>query len=122
MLSGANVNAQLSHREAQGLFLAALDQELPAVDEERLHQHLDDCVNCEEAWERYTRTVGQLQRLPREKAPQALSSVILRRVRRRRFALREVAQNQLAYRPPVEAIIPILLGVAVAVLLLLWAG
>ncbi|MBI3184935.1 MAG: zf-HC2 domain-containing protein [Myxococcales bacterium] len=113
---------QLSHSEARGLFLAALDDELPDREGERLRAHLDGCADCRTGWERYHRTAELLGRVERERVPPALATLIMRRVRRRRlFGQRGLFQAQVYYRVPVEAIIPVLLGVLVAAFLVLIA-
>jgi predicted anti-sigma-YlaC factor YlaD len=116
------VQAQLSHKEAKGLFLAALDEDLAERDELRLREHLGECGDCRTGWERYAKTVNRLQKVEREKAPKALSTIIMRRVRRRRiFGHRGMNLAHMNYRVPVEAIIPVLLGVLVAAFLVLAA-
>jgi anti-sigma factor RsiW len=116
------VQTQLSHKEAKGLFMAALDDELADHDESQLQAHLDECGECRTRWERYSRTVKRVRRTDRERAPAALSTVIMRRVRRRRFL--GARRNELAnayYRFPAEAVIPILIGVLVAAMLVMLA-
>ena len=113
---------QLTHRDATRLFPALIDQELAEVEQVRLREHLDGCDACRQGWERYSRAVGKVRSLERERAPAALATVIARRVRRRRtFAGRGLALAHANYRVPFEVIIPILLGVLVAALLLLAA-
>ncbi len=117
------MQAQLSHQEAKGLFLAALDEELAARDQARLHAHLDQCGDCRTGYQRYAQVVSRVQSIERERAPQQLSTVIMRRVRRRRlFGARGLALAHAQYRVPVEAIIPVLLGVLMAAFLVLSAG
>lgn len=116
------VEAQLSHREAKGLFLAALDDELAEREELRLRAHLDHCDDCRSGWDRYARVVKRVQKVERERAPRSLASIIIRRVRRRRiFGHRAMAMAYANYRVPVEAIIPVLMGVAVAAFLVMMA-
>lgn len=116
------MEAQLSHREAKGLFLAAVDEALVERDELRLRDHLERCDDCRAGYERYARTVRRVQHVQREKAPSGLSKMILRRARRRRqFGRRALQWVHAQQRVPVEAIIPVLLGVLVAALLILAA-
>jgi predicted anti-sigma-YlaC factor YlaD len=117
------VQPNLSHEEARRLFGARVDEELPRREEEKLCAHLDACVDCRAGWERYARAVTVVRRARREKAPPGLARTILRRVRRRRIdGLRGVHRAHLDYRVPVEAAIPVLVGIAVAVLLMLLAA
>ena len=79
------MQVELSHKEAKSLFGALVDEELPKKDELRLRSHLDSCVDCRSGWQRYERAVKVVRGVQREKAPPALASTILRRVRRNRF-------------------------------------
>ena len=64
----------------------------------------------------------RLKHVEREKAPASLSTIIMRRVRRRRFfGARRAELAQAYYRFPAEAIIPILIGVLVAAMLVFLA-
>lgn len=116
------MQVELSHNEAKGLFGALVDEELARRDELRLLTHLDSCVDCRSGWQRYEKAVKTIRGVEREKAPPALASQILRRVRRRRIqGARALHLAHLQYRVPVEAIIPVLLGILVAVMLMLMA-
>ena len=116
------MNAELSHKEARKLFFQYADDELVASEKERLRLHLDGCADCRAGWDRYTRTVKSLRGTTKEKAPPHLSTQIMRRVRQqRRFGFRRTLDMQNAYRMPVETIIPVLLGVAVAAWLMIAA-
>ena len=114
------METQLSHREVQGLFVAAVDEALPPLKVQRFEHHLQGCPDCRAGWDRYARTVQRVKGLPRERAPEALATLIARRLKRKRpFLLRSLSQAN--YRVPVEIIVPVLLAVVVAVLVLLLA-
>ncbi len=116
------MQVELSHKEAKSLFGALVDEELPAKEQLRLRSHLDTCDNCRQGWERYSRAVTVVRKVEREKAPPQLASNILRRVRRRKWlGQRNVHLAHVQYRFPVEAIIPVLLGILVAAMLVLLA-
>ena len=116
------MEAQLSHREAKSLFLAALDDDLAEREERKLRAHLDQCQDCRSGWDRYARVVKKVQRVERERAPKSLATMIMRRVRRRRiFGSRGMHLAYSNYRVPVEAIIPVLIGVLVAAFLVMMA-
>ncbi|MHB8879358.1 MAG: zf-HC2 domain-containing protein [Myxococcaceae bacterium] len=116
------MEAQLSHREAKGLFLAALDDDLAEREQNKLRAHLDECQDCRSGLDRYAKVVKRVQKVERLKAPKTLASVIMRRVRRRRiFGHRGMQAAYAAYRVPVEAIIPVLIGVLVAAFLVMMA-
>jgi predicted anti-sigma-YlaC factor YlaD len=118
-----DVQLSLSHEEARNLFGARVEEELPSRKEEQLRAHLDACRDCRAGWERYARAVTVVRRVGREKAPPSLAASILRRVRRRRIeGLRGVHRAHLDHRVPVEAVIPVLLGIGVAVVLMLLAA
>ncbi|WP_246357424.1 anti-sigma factor family protein [Pyxidicoccus fallax] len=112
----------MNHREARALFLALADDELPAPKAQAVRSHLDDCADCRAGWEGYARTVQRLKGVEREKAPPALATQVMNRVRhQRRFGLRALHTTHMHYRVPVEIIIPLLLGVAVAAFLFMAA-
>lgn len=116
------MNSELSHKEARKLFFQYADDELASNERQRLQLHLDGCEDCRKGWDRYTRTVKALRGTTKEKAPPHLATQILRRARReRRFGWRRTLNMQNVYRVPVETFVPVLLGVAVAVWLMLAA-
>lgn len=116
------MQVELSHKEARGLFGALVDEELPAREQLRLRSHLEVCGDCRTGWERYHRAVGAVRSVEREKAPPQLAGNILRRVRRQKYmGNRTLHLSHLHQRVPVEAAIPVLLGVLVAVMLVLLA-
>jgi len=111
---------RLDHREAKALFFALADEELPAPEAQAVREHLDGCEECREGWQRYERTVQRLRGTEREKAPPALASLVMTRVRRqRRFGLKGLYQAHAQHRFPVEILIPVLLAAAVAAFLLM---
>jgi len=112
----------MDHREAQALFLALADDDLPAPKALEVRTHLDGCEDCRQGWQRYASTVKRLQGVAREKAPPALATMVLSRVRRkRRFGLRGLHAMHMNHRLPVEILIPLLLAAAVAAFLVLAA-
>ncbi|MBX5482343.1 MAG: zf-HC2 domain-containing protein [Myxococcaceae bacterium] len=112
----------MSHKEARSLFGALIDDELPKREALRLRSHLDACVDCRSGWERYERAVRIVRGVEREKPHPALATLILRRVRRRRIhGARALHLSHVHNRVPVEAIIPVMLGIAVAAVLILMA-
>jgi predicted anti-sigma-YlaC factor YlaD len=116
------VQVELSHKEARSLFGALVDEELPGRDQLRLRSHLESCGDCRQGWERYSRAVGVVRNVEREKAPPQLAGTILLRIRRRRLqGNRGLQLAHAQYRVPVEAIIPVLLGILVAAMLVLMA-
>ncbi|MCE9672960.1 zf-HC2 domain-containing protein [Myxococcus stipitatus] len=113
----------MSHREAKDLFLALADDELPAPQAQAVRTHLDGCDECRHGWEGYSRTVRRLQSVEREKAPPAMASLVMTRVRRqRRFGgLKGLHMAHMHQRFPVEILIPLLLAAAVAAFLVMAA-
>ncbi|ATB38096.1 transmembrane transcriptional regulator [Cystobacter fuscus] len=111
--------AQLSHRETRALFIAFADEELPADTAREVRSHLDTCGECQQGWQAYSSTVLRVRQVPRHKAPPALASQVLARVKRqRRSGLRGLQLAHAHYRLPVEVLIPVLLAAAVAAYLL----
>ncbi|MGQ0505862.1 MAG: zf-HC2 domain-containing protein [Myxococcaceae bacterium] len=116
------MNAELSHREAKGLFFAHADQALDAASEQKLTQHLDACNDCRIGWDRYHRAVESVRNVEREKAPPMLASVLARRARRRRpFGIKGMQFLHAHHRLPAEMMLPLLVAAALAALLLMLA-
>jgi len=117
------MSAQLSHRETRALFIAFADEELPAEKAREVRSHLDGCGECQRGWQHYSTTVQRLKGVERHKAPPALASQVMARVKRqRRSGLRRLTLMHAHYRLPVEIIIPVLLAAAVAAYLLMSAS
>jgi anti-sigma factor RsiW len=107
------------HQEYRSMFPALVDDELDGDLVTNLRAHLEICDECRSGWKRYERAVALVRQVPREKAPEALTAVIMRRIRRRKSAmLRREHVLALAYRTPYGVVIPIILAAAVAALLL----
>lgn len=106
--------------ELEQLFVDAVDETLPDGDQQRLKAELEGSVELKASYEKYARAVKLLKSAPREKAPDALASMVMRRVRRRRlFGQRGLHTAYMQYRVPVEVLIPILVGVLVAAFLII---
>lgn len=118
-----DVEPRLNHRETRALFLALADDDLPAPQARAVRTHLDGCEECREGWDRYSRTVQRVRGVEREKAPPALASLVMGRVRRqRRFGLKGLHLSYAQHRFPVEILIPLLLAAAVAAFLVMSAS
>lgn len=118
-----DVEPQLSHREAKSLFFALADEELPAPQAQAVRTHLDGCDECRAGWDKYARTVQRVRKVEREKAPPAMASLVMNRVKReRRFGLRKLHLAHINHRLPVEILIPVLLAAAVAAFLVMSAS
>jgi anti-sigma factor RsiW len=100
------------------LFQEAVDGALDAAQEAALERALADDPALRARFDAYRGAVSRLQAAPRARAPQALSAMVLRRSRRRRFQLGQ-ADGTHGMRVPAEVLVPILLGVLAAVLLVL---
>lgn len=112
------MRTELSKAEVERLFIGAADDALAERDAVRLRQGLEEDSALKGKFEKYNQAIALLKKAPKEKAPPALASVIMRRVRRRRLWGRNNAHTiQMQYRVPVEVIVPILLGVLVAAFL-----
>ncbi|MBZ4401835.1 zf-HC2 domain-containing protein [Myxococcus sp. MISCRS1] len=117
-----DVDPRMNHREARALFLALADDELPAPQAQAVRTHLDGCDECRHGWEGYSRTVQRVRGVQKEKAPPALASLVMTRVRRqRRFGLKGLHMAHMNHRFPVEILIPLLLAAAVAAFLVMAA-
>lgn len=112
---------ELTKAEVERLFVGAVDDSLDANDAAAFRQLLSGDAELKGRFEQYTSAVKALKTLPREKAPAALASMIMRRTKRRRSMFRSMAAHEATYRVPVEVIIPLLLAATVAAFLLLAA-
>lgn len=110
--------SELAHTEVQGLFSAYVDQELPPPELERFVAHVEACDGCMEGLERFERTVEQVRQVPRAQAPNAFTRQVLRRVKhRKRRAASVLPFLDGSLHLPAEAIIPIVIAAAVALLI-----
>ncbi len=113
----------LSHETATGLFSAYVDAELPPPDERLLEDHLGRCESCREEYDRFATAVALVRGSPRTRPAGDFTSRVVKRTkraRRRELGL-QGASALLATRFPVEAAVPILLAVAVALMLVMMA-
>ena len=112
------MRTELSKAEVERLFVGAADDALGERDAVRLRAGLDGDEELKGRFDKYQNAIALLKKAPKEKAPAALSSVIMRRVRRRRVWGRNSLHTfHMNYRVPVEVIVPILIGVLVAAFL-----
>lgn len=109
---------ELSKAEVERLFMGAVDDALAGADAATFEEELAADAELKARFERYQKTVGLLKGAPKEKAPDALATMILRRTRRRRFSVR-TRDLHAAYRLPAEVVIPLLVAVLVAMFMLL---
>ena len=106
---------ELTKAEVERLFVGAVDDAHPDADAIRLREGLDDDSALKARFEKYNKAIQLLKQAPKERAPESLSTVIMRRVRRRRVWGRNAIHTMhMQYRVPVEVILPVLIGVLVA--------
>lgn len=106
---------ELSKSEVERLFTGAVDDSLSDADVATLEADPELKAKLAD----YERAVKLLRDAPKEKAPDALASMILRRTRRRRFHARDV--QQLAWRFPAEVVVPLAIAALVALFMVLAA-
>lgn len=112
------VRSELTKADVERLFIGAADGALPEQDAIRLRKAVDDDSELKGRFEKYQKTIQLLKKAPRERAPESLATVIMRRVRRRRLWGRNSTHTlHMQYRVPVEVLIPVLIGVLVAAFL-----
>ncbi len=110
---------ELSKAEVERLFVAAVDGDLAEADSAKFDEALESDVALKSRYEKYQRAVGLMRKQPREQAPVALASVIMRRTRRRRSMMHSLRLHEVNLaRVPAEVLIPLLLAVAVALFLM----
>jgi anti-sigma factor RsiW len=111
------VRRELSKNEVERLFVGAVDDALPGADASQFDAQLTENPELKARFAQYQRAIALLKEAPKEKAPDALASMILRRTRRRRFQLRSrEIQN---FRFPMEVVVPMLIAALVAMFMLL---
>ena len=108
---------ELSKDEVERLFTGAVDGALAEKDASEFDAELAANPELTAQFAKYQRAISMLKETPREKAPDALSSLILRRTRRRRFANR-TREIQHAHFPA-EVVIPMIIAALVAMFMLL---
>ena len=112
------MRTELTKADVERLFVGAADDALPEQDAIRLREGLDDDSALKARFEKYNKAIQLLKKAPKERAPESLSTVIMRRVRRRRLWGRNSTHTMhMQYRVPVEVLIPVLIGVLVAMFL-----
>lgn len=110
---------ELSKNEVERLFAAAVDDQLAEAEAFRFKGAIETDVELKSRYEQYRRAVQLMRAQPRERAPAALASVILRRTRRRRSVMHSLRLHEVNFsRVPVEVLIPLLLAAAVALFLM----
>lgn len=109
------MRTELTKADVERLFLGAADDSLADPDAIRLRDVLDDDAELKGRFEKYQKTIALLKKTHKERAPESLATVIMRRVRRRRLWGRNSLHTlHMQYRVPVEVLIPILIGVLMA--------
>lgn len=108
---------ELSKNDVERLFVGAVDDALEGDDAQAFGAQLAEDPELKARFAKYQHAISLLKDAPKEKAPDALASLILRRTRRRRFQLRSrELQNA---RFPVEVVVPMLIAALVAMFMLL---
>ncbi len=108
---------ELSKNDVERLFVGAVDDALPVKESSEFDAELAENPELKARFAKYQRAIALLKDVPKEKAPEALSSLILRRTRRRRFQQR-TREIQNAHFP-VEVVVPMLIAALVAMFMLL---
>jgi anti-sigma factor RsiW len=111
------VRRELSKNEVERLFVGAVDHALAEKEASEFDAELQANPELKAKFATYQRAISLLKEAPREKAPDALASMILRRTRRRRFQLR-TREIQNAHFPA-EVVVPMLIAALVAMFMLL---
>jgi len=111
------VRRELSKDEVERLFTGAVDGALAEQDASEFDAELAANPELKAQFAKYQRAISMLRETPREKAPDALSSLILRRTRRRRFSNRNREIQNAHF--PAEVVIPMIIAALVALFMLL---
>lgn len=111
------VRRDLSKNEVERLFVGAVDGALAEKDSSEFDAELEADPKLKAQFANYQRAIALLKDAPKEKAPDALASLILRRTRRRRFSTR--TRELYNARFPAEVIVPLIIAALVAMFMLL---
>jgi len=111
------VRRELSKNEVERLFVGAVDGALAEPDAKDFDAELAADPELKARFAKYQRAISLLKEAPKEKAPDALASMILRRTRRRRFQLRSRDIQHAHF--PAEVVVPMLIAALVALFMLL---
>ena len=109
---------ELSKTEVEHLFTGAIDGALAEKEASEFDAELAANPELKAQFAKYQRAISMLRETPREKAPQALSSLILRRTRRRRTFANRTRDIQNAHFPA-EVVVPMIIAALVAMFMLL---
>lgn len=107
---------EISKAEVERLFVGAVDGSLADRDAVLLNVELDGDALLKEKFKKYDRAISLLKNEPKERAPESMASLILRRTRKRRVNTRS-RQELDAWNVPAEVLIPLLVAVLVAAFL-----
>lgn len=107
---------ELAPKDEERLFVGAVDDALAPAEAKELETELAENPELKAKFAKYQRAISLLKESPREKAPDALASLILRRTRRRRFQGRNRELQQSRF--PVEVVVPLLIAALVALFML----
>jgi anti-sigma factor RsiW len=111
------VRRDLSKNDVERLFVGAVDDALAEKEATEFDAELDENPELKARFAKYQRAISLLKEAPKEKAPDALASLILRRTRRRRFQLRSRELHNARF--PIEVVVPMLIAALVAMFMLL---
>ncbi len=109
----------LSKNEVERLFVGAVDHALAEPEAKEFDAELAANPELKAKFAKYQRAISLLKETPKEKAPDALASMILRRTRRRRFQLRTRDLQNAHFPFPAEVVVPMLIAALVAMFMLL---
>lgn len=111
------MRSELSQNEVERLFTGAVDGALAEQEASEFDAELAANPELKAQFARYQRAISLLKETPKEKAPAALASLILRRTRRRRFQIRSRDLHNARF--PAEVVVPLLIAALVAMFMLL---
>lgn len=117
MRESETVLRELSKNDVERLFLSAVDGALAEDETAIWAAQLEADPKLKARFSQYMRTVRLLGKEPREKAPDALASLILRRTRRRRIHNRN--REQIYSLFPAEVVVPMVIVALVALFMLI---
>jgi len=110
--------SKVDHAQAQELFSAYWDDELPKEQAAQLEEHLRSCVVCTRELDAFEKSVSALGSVHKMAAPQTFGEGVRDRIRRRSRG-RFFGPRRLSQRLPLELMSLVMLGLVLAIYLVL---
>lgn len=109
----------MDHDEVKNRFSELLDEDLPESEARKIRGHLDECRECQRAWDEFRKTFKSFRHVAPSEAPPYLVDHVKKKIRRRSRGRFYEDQAPLLYRVPYEAFSLIIIIIALMMFMLL---